>query len=497
MAELLKFHEKNRVLFGTQETTAGTYEAPTATDALPVITLEGSITTETGSYVYLGDSLSRDEYSYIQDQYADFNAETPQQILGTLNGSLTVAEVPFSAWYQACGGYITVLSSALGSFPAGTVFIDNSQVSDEKLSIDYRLSSAQDTANHKLRKFYACQGTVDVGATLGDVPKVKFTMKGNSSDPIETPILQPNFGSQFKNVVASVRDTTLVNAEIAERDGTYDVFSGTITTITNAANIATVTTGAPHGLGSNGSIRFVTIGGATDNTYNGVFMITIIAADKFIYRMASTPAANASGTFTMTVGPAAKAFCFSNCTAANFFGFEYNRYKTGCETGFSKTAVPTDVTVSILETTAPATVVSGITSTTTTATATALAHGLTSGDIVTISEVTGASADYYNVTEVVATVLDADTFTYPIASYSGSFSGSARVVNKSFAKFDPDSNISNFFGAQVKFGAAAGKYVTYAWDKLQIRDVKEGKVDSYLGREISFRNTGRSFKILS
>lgn len=495
MAEVIKFNEKNKVLFATIQAAEGTYDAPVATDALAVISVDGSITTETSSYEYLGDDLSRDEFSYIQDQYADFTCETPQQVLGTLNGSLTVAEVPFSDWFQSCGGYVTVLSSTLGNFTAGTTFIDNSRVSDELLSIDFRLSTPQDIVNHKLRKFYDCRGQVDVNVTLGDLPKLKFTMKGNAQDPIQALILKPSFGNQFENVVASVTNRTVVNAEIAERSGTYTAFGGTISTITRAGNIATATTAAPHSLGTAGSIRFVKIAGATDALYNGTFMITIISATEFIYTMTDVPSANASGTFTAEVGPAAKNFCFSTTNAPNFFGFDYSRYKTGCESGFSKKAVPTDVTVSILENLASSVEATDIVSTTTTATVTAANHGLVTGNSVTISEVTGTDGDYYNGTFTV-TVTDANTFEITIASYAGNFTSPARVTNNDFIAFDPDSKISEFFGAQVKFGAEVGKYVTYKWDKLQIKDVKEGKVDTYLGRDITFRNTGRSFIIL-
>jgi hypothetical protein len=97
---------------------------------------------------------------------------------------------------------------------------------------------------------------------------------------------------------------------------------------------------------------------------------------------------------------------------------------------------------------------------------------------------------------VLAGGLTADAFTYTISTYSGSFTGDGIATNNSYSKFDPDSNISNFFGAQVKFGTGAGEYVTYKWDKLQVKDSKEGTVGNYLGRDVSMRNTGRSFIIL-
>jgi len=499
MAEILKFHEKNKILFIKQEVTSGTYIASATTDATPCLTLDGSITTDTGTYTYLGDSLSRDEYTYVKDQYADFTFETPQQILGTLNGSLTVAAAPLAVELQACGGAVTVLGSSQGSFAAGTVWIDNTQVSNTTVSVEDREASAQDTTNQKLRKYTGCRGMVDVTASLGDVPKLKFTYKGNSTPPIQSVILTPDMGLQFVNVASSVLLATVVNAQIASRTDAFVTLNSiatgvTVTTITKAGNVATATTSGAHLLGNNGDIRFVAISGATDPLYNGTFMITITSATTFIYIMGGIPASNASGTFVTTVGTAPKSFCFNTFTAPNYFGFEYARYVTGCETGFSKTAVPTDVTVSILESASPTTAITNISSTTTTATITAAGHGLVVGNSVTISNTDA----HYNGTYVVqAGGFTADAFTVTITSYTGSYATAGGLVtNNSYINFDPDSNISNFFGAQVKFGSAAGKYVTYKQDKLQIKDVKEGKIGSFLARDISFRNTGKSWIIL-
>lgn len=47
--------------------------------------------------------------------------------------------------------------------------------------------------------------------------------------------------------------------------------------------------------------------------------------------------------------------CFDKLNAPNVTGFEYNRYQTGCLDGWSKTAVPTDVDITVLEDSAAAT----------------------------------------------------------------------------------------------------------------------------------------------
>jgi len=45
----------------------------------------------------------------------------------------------------------------------------------------------------------------------------------------------------------------------------------------------------------------------------------------------------------------------------------------------------------------------------------------------------------------------------------------------------------------MRFGTGAGKYITYAWNKLQLADTKTGKIGSYFARDLTFRNTGKSF----
>jgi hypothetical protein len=47
--------------------------------------------------------------------------------------------------------------------------------------------------------------------------------------------------------------------------------------------------------------------------------------------------------------------CFNKLTSPNVTGFEYNRYLTGCLDGWSKGAVPTDITLTVLEDSALAT----------------------------------------------------------------------------------------------------------------------------------------------
>lgn len=341
---ITKFHEKNIAVFGKIETTTGTYNAPAASDCLAATAITGSTTYETGSYTYLGDDQSRDEVTYQKDNYADVSIETPQQVLGVLNPALTVAQAPLSQWLQACGAFVTVNGST------GVVTYSNDQVSNSSLSIDYRKTSSEDLVNQKLFKFLACRGQVDVSANVGELPTLKFSFKGNSNNPEANPKLIPDYGNQVANVAPVIRQATIVNAQIAPFGEPFTAAAplpGTVTSITRVGAQATVTMSVAHNLTTG---RKVTVAGATDTLYNGVFEIAVLSATTFSYTMTGIPAASpASGTITITSGGFAQTFCFSTLQSPNFFGFDYERYLTGCEEGFAKGAVPTDVTVGMLE----------------------------------------------------------------------------------------------------------------------------------------------------
>jgi hypothetical protein len=492
MAEIIKFHEKNIALFGVLEGTSGTYQAPAAADVLAATTLSGSVTHETTALVYLGDSNSRNEYTFQKDVFADVSVETPQQVLGVLNVALTPTNAPLSDFMQACGAQVTVDGGT------GNVLYTNTIMNPATVSIDYRKSSAQNLVNQKLIRFSGCKGMVDLTASVGDVPRLKFALKGNAQLPVQNSILTPDYVNQTTYISAPIRMTNIVSAQITPlgEPFTAQALIANATTITKAGAVATVTMPSAHGLLTG---RLVNISGASDPLYNGDFAIAVSSSTVFTYTMAATPAANASGTLAIKAGGYAKNFCHATLTAANFFGRDLARYLTGCEEGFSSTAVPTDVAVTMLEPEASAFSISGITFVTTTATVTAPSHKVINGDYVTISGATGVDAAKYNGTYI-ASGVTANTFTYTMLSTPAGIAVTTSQltgVNTYSTYFDPDAHVSEFFAVSLKFGTSAGRYVTYSWDKLQLANVKDGKVGSFLGRDVAFRNTGTSSILLS
>ena len=74
-----------------------------------------------------------------------------------------------------------------------------------------------------------------------------------------------------------------------------------VTSITQSGNVATVTTSAPHGLGSVGNQFYVEIAGvtgATASAYNGKFTVTVTGSNTFTYPVSGSPASNPPGIIT-------------------------------------------------------------------------------------------------------------------------------------------------------------------------------------------------------
>jgi len=359
-------------------------------------------TRSTAAFQFYGDNLSRDEYTYEKDKYVDLTVETMQQVLSDL--SVAIDPNTNSIWkmLQACGGFVSV--------DASTKYVSagNNVDSPDYLQVDYRKSSSDDVTYDKLAKYTNLRGTVDVNASLGDMPKLKFSLKGNATNPVKA---------------AKLASETIRVAQLALLDDTF-TSAGTVSGIVYTSDgKAVVTFSAPHGL-TVGNIITVQVAGATPTSLNGNFVALIDGASTVSYFVKGlTSSGSATGTITCGKGDTAVAtLCFSTLAAPNFYGFDLTRYQTGCDTGFAKGAVPTDITVGMLE-----------------------------------DQVGGTS-------------------------------------------FNPDANITKFYGVYLQFSDSAntaGKKVAYLWNKAQIANVKAGKVGTYLGRDITFRNTGQSFMFWS
>jgi hypothetical protein len=415
----VKFHEKNQAIYFGLQTDSGTANKVAtgslgSTTAIACTAITGDPTRDTGSYQYLGDSLSRDEYTYEKDKYIDLQIDTFQQVLSDMTTAINPNTASLWKLYQVCGGNVIVDATTK------EVFVDNATDSPDYGTADFRKSSPDDATNDKLYKFWDLRGTVDVTATVGEVPSLKFSLKGNSDDPAPVAKQSANFGQQTTRVASSVLYSTIKTAQLVEisPSDTFTATTGTVTSVAYVNAQATITFSAAHSIPL-GEIRRIRVSGLTPAALNGDFTFYATTTTKGIYYVKGNAASGtATGTAVVkTSDVTPSSFCFSTLNAANFFGYDFQRYMTGCDTGFAKGGTPTDVSVSMLE------------------------------DQV----------------------------------------GAAGV-------FLPDTKAGSFFSAVLKFGGStSGSTVAYMWDKLQLANVKQGKIATYLGRDVTFRNTGSSF----
>ena len=215
-----------------------------------------------------------------------------------------------------------------------------------------------------------------------------------------------------------------------------------ISTITRVSTLATLTTASSHGLTTG---RQVSITGCTPAAYNGVYTITVTGSSTFTYTMASVPAGSASVVGSYEIGITTpvntlmnyteigtyKLFAVSGDTiyeaAANpavrvFSGLNSDKLQSvnlsntagkflvACN-GVDPVMVYDGTRWFFVATTTTAVTISSIARTSPSATATvttATAHGLVTGNRVTI---TGASEATFNGTFVI-TVTGASAFTY-------------------------------------------------------------------------------------
>ena len=428
--------------------------ALTPNGSLALTSIDGSPTRDTQAITYIAGALERREYTFQKDVYIELTCETPMQVIW-VNTIANIATALTSTYgigtsmtlgtfgiFEACGGYITIYTSAVGSiYPNGFIQVDNTQQSTAYLTGDYHISSVDDTTYDKLWKFYDLQGMFDVSASIGDMPSFKFDFKGNVSNPINTkvPAMTPNWGQQYLSVAPPILPATLSLAQLVPLADTYSaatLFASITYTLptdasgsSGASNMLTITVNSgTHGI-TPGDIRMVAVGvagsgavaeaGVNASIYNNTFVATAISTTALIINLPSIPSAIPT-TASIAVGTtAAIPFNFGTLSAPSFLGFDYTRYLTGNLIGFSKKATPGDVTISVLQ-------------------------------------------------------------------------DQAGTTN-----WDPDRSVTNFYGAQIRWGTGNNNYITLMWNALQVANVKKATIGEFSAREVTLRNTGKSFIIYS
>jgi hypothetical protein len=269
--------------------------------------------------------------------------------------------------------------------------------------------------------------------------------------------MQPLDAVQLVNWFPTPTDVTMRKGYSVASILTTSTGVKSISSITYSGTTATLTTTTAHGLVTG---AYVSISGTTPAAYSGVFKITVTSTTKFTYTMASIPAGNATvvgtylnqattpvktlmnyteiGTYKLfgaagsdiwetKVNPAVKVFTgitSDKLQSVNITN-QAGKFLVACN-GVDPVMIYDGTRWFYVATTTTASVISSIARTSPSATATvttATAHGLVTGNRVTI---TGASESTFNGTFVI-TVTGASTFTYTstgtttVTSITGSY----------------------------------------------------------------------------
>lgn len=247
--------------------------------------------------------------------------------------------------------------------------------------------------------------------------------------------------------------------------------AATAGTMTKSTTTATVTTGAAHGFGNGNS---VTIAGASPAGLNGTFVIANAAGNSFTYTLPAAVANNTAAGVTATKGATTTATATTASTAGLVAGATQVSV-TGADICYNGTytvaTVPdaTTFTYTLGSACSQNTAGAGMSAVSggvhgLTVTATLAAHGFAVGDMLAIADGTAA---LHNGTVSVASVPDADTFTYvnpfvagvaPSGSYTARFAVSplayASAANHGFATGDTVTITGSTTAAETPAGAS-------------------------------------------
>lgn len=281
----------------------------------------------------------------------------------------------------------------------GYVKYTNEISSNVYLEVEYRLSSADiaGTFKEKCYRTNDVRGMVDFDiASIGTRAKFMVKLQGNLTDIAQVDRLVANYGVQKTEIAETVNTNTLgTNINMVALVPHYPValvgFPASITTgqtvtiagLTFTAGAGSVTlaqlvdiwSAIPDGTGyvaanTLKSVALASLGTFTAGTMTGwstTYYGDELTQVRFVASLMTTAATSLLITGTATAGaivipdaitatrrPNASNLCFEKLNAPNVAGFEFTRYMLSCEAGWAKGAIPSDVTITIVEDSADA-----------------------------------------------------------------------------------------------------------------------------------------------
>ncbi len=213
---VLEANAPNTVTLGIYYVGLGTKNALAALN----LTYSTELTSE--AFTYVGDENNRDEDTVITDKFSKVEFETFLPSLGTLTtpGQVPLpSEVPMIDWLGSSGLSVDLTVADQAKFT-------NSVASNEFLTIEIRRSSPGITT----QKTYTStdnRGLVDLDATIGTRPKLKFVFNGNLAPVTQKFKILSDFGDQKSEHAPSLNSTNITQVELGVYNGnTPPTFAG-------------------------------------------------------------------------------------------------------------------------------------------------------------------------------------------------------------------------------------------------------------------------------
>ena len=377
MMAVTKYLEKSISLFAKKQSVIGVAEVLAGTDVIAMTDL-AQVTENTGSsYNYLGDENNRDGLYILEDEVATVTGKTFFPVTYSAVTGSTALDI--EALFEAAGGTVTAPSTETASITFGS--LTNGQFVTVA-GLTFTASTSVTAAN-----VAAAFASLSNGATTGP----------GTSNGAYTGILA-GWSS------GTVSTATVVFTSSTAGEGVTDIVTAKTSGVT-----LTVTTTQPVYMISNSPLNQDTLTlnfgldsaeSATTKVYEA---IDVMAQFDLMFEIGKTPeiswsfkgnyvAPSEETTLVQDFGvqkavgyiapviraenistshlrketdisgeavfPAVlgtKNVCFVKLSASNAFATDATRYLTGCEDGFTKKAITTDVTLTILEAEADAT----------------------------------------------------------------------------------------------------------------------------------------------
>lgn len=308
----------------------------------------------------------------------------------TVIAATTVEEAPFVDLYEAVS-----LGVDLGF---GYAQYTNQISTNTYLEVEYRLSSPDlaGTFEEKTYRTGDVRGTIDFDiASIGTRARFKLMLMGNLIELKETPRLIADYGLQkTQDGLAETINTNTLGSNInwavmqpwyAEVLVTFptSIASGETVIIAGLTFTASATVTKAELIAIWSGIPATTTASAANTlksaalTGKGTFSAgtmtgwsTFFWEDETTYVLFQATSIDTSSTSLLITGTAALAtpdatvllssetppirpfvnnICFDKVSAPNVTGFQFDRYMLSCEAGWSKTPIPTDITVTIVE----------------------------------------------------------------------------------------------------------------------------------------------------